>query len=1345
MIFSAFNTKKYTEPKDDIAAGAVIRWGEHFFFTGSNLEIEAVESAKINIEIRNHKMLQKDSLIGSYEFDLTYIYYQKKHSLIHQWVALCNPETGNFQNIRGHIKIGICIQGEKDEDIDLTTRETTVTKDTEILLPPQISLKPYQLIISLIKAEGLPQLDDYGTIDAYCDITFGGVHTKSSVIKADKLRYSVNWYEEIYIPVLMPNVSSKLIIDLMDEDPLRPDNAGSLIFDFKKIEKNEYANFFWSNLYGAPIGYKNNHAQIMNRVPEAASAWHGRILLKIEFKETKKAVLDRKKIEDEEIIDYIQQNFEENEDYEIRCQVYSAVALSDHYSEYSIAVCWAGAEQETTIVRMENKKCTWYERLNKKIMKIHKGFDNFCDIFIYLRAHKLNVCYTRLNSKDFRDIMAEPKWIALTPDKAIGKIANEWEGGHLLIRIYTGKYTGDEDDRIGKWHLPPHKVSPKRLKKAKLLFNLYQCRELPSADSDGQSDPYVELYCDGQTVISPVIDNTLNPMWYKILALDLEIASMIDCPPIIVYVKDKDFASDDLIGVCNYSISEAKVDEQTPAYPEWKELNLGKISGGKILASMNLYMDSENVPCYDIVPNCLEVTVEISCLGLRDLSPAVGWLPVNKAFIKFDMNSLQIPKEETFSMRNVQTQPGEGGPNPTINAVVRFNFLMPEDKIFSPALTCIVYDYLFRGLSQPQIGIFNINLGDVYHSILPTSLQFENSDVSLEENVLYTDTDRHSKRSQSIKYPDADRKLKTSQSIKYTETNRRLNASQSMKCAETDRLLKVNQSIKNMESPTKEGARKGDFVIYPVYFTDIDGKVKEHDKPDSSYMIIGYNRTSEDHIMHYRYLLDTELENTEYIDKSPFQIIKIKRGQERGEDSWVSGIFSNSKAEQDNPVNTVKEVGLFKGLIRVTKTSILEEKDEKVKRIKTMRNTLNIDEGVDDEDEDFTDIRKLLLQKTQIVVRIYILLCQNLAQKDLKSHSDPYIKIKLAGNVINDAKNYQTDEPNPRFFKHFDIVATLPGACRLKIQLWDQDDFVSDDKIGETVIDLEDRYFSNKWRRIIEKPIERRQLMHKSTKLSQGSILLWLEMHPLNAVPEPLDISEKPPAEFEARLIIWQTSGVADHDVEGTSDLYIRAFVNENKPKETDTHYRCQNGKGQFNWRLLFPVKLPCENCIISLQIWDRDVFSPSDFIADASFSFNELAKECFEREKRLKMLGGKDSMFSMWKKNDSERFWIECFIRKEDGTMKIGGKIEISFELVPKADSLACPVGEGRSEPNIDPKLPDPTGRFQWSLNPFKLINQTCGPGFRAKICCCICCIFCVYIAIMVAPSLIGTLIGRI
>ena len=39
----------------------------------------------------------------------------------------------------------------------------------------------------------------------------------------------------------------------------------------------------------------------------------------------------------------------------------------------------------------------------------------------------------------------------------------------------------------------------------------------------------------------------------------------------------------------------------------------------------------------------MDVMVEINSLGLRNLAPALGWVPIHKAFIKFDMNSLQIP------------------------------------------------------------------------------------------------------------------------------------------------------------------------------------------------------------------------------------------------------------------------------------------------------------------------------------------------------------------------------------------------------------------------------------------------------------------------------------------------------------------------------------------------------------------------------------------------------------------------------------------------------------------------------------------------------------------------------
>ncbi len=48
----------------------------------------------------------------------------------------------------------------------------------------------------------------------------------------------------------------------------------------------------------------------------------------------------------------------------------------------------------------------------------------------------------------------------------------------------------------------------------------------------------------------------------------------------------------------------------------------------------------------------VDTTVEKNVLGLRDLKPPLGWVPVNKPYVKFDLNSLQIPGEE-MKVRNV--------------------------------------------------------------------------------------------------------------------------------------------------------------------------------------------------------------------------------------------------------------------------------------------------------------------------------------------------------------------------------------------------------------------------------------------------------------------------------------------------------------------------------------------------------------------------------------------------------------------------------------------------------------------------------------------------------------------
>ena len=49
--------------------------------------------------------------------------------------------------------------------------------------------------------------------------------------------------------------------------------------------------------------------------------------------------------------------------------------------------------------------------------------------------------------------------------------------------------------------------------------------------------------------------------------------------------------------------------------------------------------------------------------------------------------------------------------------------------------------------------------------------------------------------------------------------------------------------------------------------------------------------------------------------------------------------------------------------------------------------------------------------------------------------------------------------------------------------------------------------------------------------------------------------------------------------------------------------------------------------------------------------------------------------------------------------------KIRIDLRILPKTASDAKPVGAARENPNMEPHLPPPIGRIEFSLNPFKML----------------------------------------
>ena len=76
------------------------------------------------------------------------------------------------------------------------------------------------------------------------------------------------------------------------------------------------------------------------------------------------------------------------------------------------------------------------------------------------------------------------------------------------------------------------------------------------------------------------------------------------------------------------------------------------------------------------------------------------------------------------------------------------------------------------------------------------------------------------------------------------------------------------------------------------------------------------------------------------------------------------------------------------------------------------------------------------------------------------SQSDPFLKIKIGKTEINDKHNYIPSQINPIFGKVFHLPAVLPLDHTLTITVMDWDRGSAHDLIGETSIDLENRFLS---------------------------------------------------------------------------------------------------------------------------------------------------------------------------------------------------------------------------------------------------------------------------------------------
>ena len=1432
-------------------------FNEHFYFSKTNLTAEMLDSEKIIIEAYDHSHCKRKDYFGIYEFDFEYIYNRPDHALHNFWLALANPENDDVTQVRGYLKLSISVLHSNDPRVELEYKESD---SSNCMVPSQAKLHYKQLSIHLFKAEEIPDMDAVLSekkvgrrCDGYVEVKYLGITRKTRVVEMKK--EIIEWNEVIDIPVSVPAVSQKIVMIIKDKDVGTDDIVGSIELRINDILNNKYSELTYINIYGSPLNKRGGYFDQMNYNAEVGSRWKGRILMKIDIADVDSPISAVRPIEDHQLLQSVYSKGRTNL-WSIYFNIYGTYFLPDE-KYYGIRLSIQENDKFFPGRKAENRNIEWNVDGSLQCWTLSADKDELPDLFIYLTSRKgdEHLCFQRIKPSFFhlnKDIMV----IKLLPDPCIGKVKSNMDSGLIKIKMCLhnkaadppldvkefqsdgGNAGGNDDDELENLVMSNvNKPQTTTIKNFTVVAIVYMSRYLIAADADGTSDPYVTLTMGKQSLDTSIKSNTVNGIWNERLVFtDVQFDTQDKSTWPIAYLKVMDYnkiLSNVAIGYNYVWLSEAAytINDTELVRPKWHNLFLPKSNKmqGQIMLSFYLFTDDKKdmINKINYLPETIPYTCELNILGLRDLKP-LSLLPVKKAFIKFDMNSLNVTGKREDALQPVSTVPTATGENPTINTVITFDARLPKDKLFIPQLQCEVYDHLLSGMTNSLLGVFTI---DIRKIIKRTKLQIE-EDLKLTKlefglgltKSLIRQSLLSSHHVQSVTAVQGESGMNELPQQPSSSSNNELLLSTTGANMQGELPSKDNNNniIINVEPQRKTLSEfnavamdakflkaaefnSDFFVVYPVMKDFVipgyragenkeqkEIKIEDESKaPDaSSFFKIGFLSQTEqlacekpeDSAKHYRRIFREPLENVKELKlKSPFIKSKLKRGKyqdktnetslfeamadinskvlvrygnevnENGDERssiTLSSGPSQSGFMGDNADDAEKYYGRFKGFIRICEKQQMTEYIETTTKCRDKLQFKNLNK--------YEQLRTKILSKRTVIVRVYVLELNNLAKKDLLSESDPYIKLFLNGKeIINEKDNHQDDQKNCKWYKHYDIPTEIPGASTLTLQVWDYDDLLSDDLIGETTIDLEDRYFDDKWQELKYKPIEVRPLLHPDINGSQGEAYMWLEIidKELNEVTPLWKIQPEPVIQHEMRFVVWETEDMEIMDIEGTSDIYVIGYVDMKEKQSTDVHYRCQTGSGSFNWRMLLPVQTPNINSVLTIQVYDNDLFSTDDYICGATIDFKSLLDVPklidlpvkFTRDYYQNLTEEEKRPFGeiefLTKDDDEEgiKFWVQCY---KDG--KKGGRVMCSLEIIPQWKARMNQVGKGRDEPNLDPYLPPPVGRLSFTLNPFKMLNQLAGPKFRRKMYCGICMILLVLYLIYFLPYLVLHISGE-
>ena len=418
---------------------------------------------------------------------------------------MSNPESEQFGEVTGQLKISITVAGVGDEQIGIQDDPNPEIED--VIQPPQIKPKFYQLRFRFFCGQKIVPMDKVlvgkPKSDAYIRLDYKTSRLKTRVEKIEE-GGECHWNQEFLVPAQVPIIGGRITFKVFDEDTVCDELIGSIHLELKNIvpdadgKQGKFLDCYdWKNIYGAPLGVSGKMTDLMNENPEVASLWKGRILIQCKCEETEKPLLMVKRIEEEDVLAAKPHLL--NRSFAASIFIAGAIGLPKDDTDFYVTVRIADKEWSSGPPKVKKAK---YNRYNCRPTENEREFrmpylsiNDIGTVMVYLNqsftiGKDKRVCYWKGSIMDFLNPNASIKWIEMLPDFAIGEVKEPHKAGIVGIKLSIHDVTKDgpiDWDDFPNWA----KKVPKRPANKKVRCFCWQARDLPAADESGTSDPFI--------------------------------------------------------------------------------------------------------------------------------------------------------------------------------------------------------------------------------------------------------------------------------------------------------------------------------------------------------------------------------------------------------------------------------------------------------------------------------------------------------------------------------------------------------------------------------------------------------------------------------------------------------------------------------------------------------------------------------------------------------------------------------------------------------------------------------------------------------------------------------------